>query len=374
MHMCGCDAFELAHHRAAETPLRGLRVLRERVVEASGILEDGTAGDGPTPVLGRMLDPEAMRAARGHEPLPDAAPDLVDASTEAAAKALGWTGPTEVRAWFNKFPAGTRVAVALPAVPAYYKPHMELDAVIDRGDIYYEDRPPPFKRILPHRPTLVVYADDNGTRRPLVRWPTTIGGSADQRLPGGRLVQRWKESEVGPRIWRDLTAAPTWMPPKTTPDKDLVKPLYDGGKWALKSDLLGPGPRSAYGMVLLEHLQVVKQKDGTDRLDNNGIGTHGSASVTSIVNGTSHGCHRLYNQLAVRLGDFLLHHRDHTVKGETQVGYRRVVWHNDQGFKAEIDTRGFQYELTPPVNVMVTRGNILSKQKKPPRNSAPARP
>ncbi|HEY5944032.1 MAG TPA: peptidoglycan-binding domain-containing protein, partial [Kofleriaceae bacterium] len=76
-----------------------LRVLRERVVEASGILEDGTAGDGPQPVLGRMLDPPAMRAARGHKPLPNAAPDLVNASTEAAAKALGWTGPNEVRAF-----------------------------------------------------------------------------------------------------------------------------------------------------------------------------------------------------------------------------------------------------------------------------------
>jgi hypothetical protein len=350
-----------------------LRVLRERVVESAGILEDGTAGSGPSPVLGRMLDPPAMRAARGHKPLPNAAPDLVGAATEAAAKALGWTGPAEVRAFFDKLPAGARVAIALPALPAYYQPHMALSVEIDRGDVYYEDRPPSFKRMLPHRPTLVVYVDDAGTKRPLVRWPTTIGGWAEQRLPGGRIVQRWKESEVGPRIWQTLTAAPAWMPPRTTPDKDLVKNLYNG-HWALKSDLLGPGPRSAYGMVLLEHLQVVKQKDGTERLDNNGIGTHGSASVTSIVNGTSHGCHRLYNQLAVRLGDFLLHHRDHVVKGEATVGYRRLVWHNNESFKAEIDSRGFQYELTPPIDVNVTKGTILSKRKIPPRASAPALP
>lgn len=348
-----------------------LRVLRERVVEASGIIEDGTAGTGPQPVLGRMLDPEAMRAARGHKPLPNAAPDLVGATTEAAAKALGWTGAAEVKAFFDKFPAGTRVAIALPEVPAYYKPHMELSVVIDRGDIYYEDRPR--YHYIARRPTLVVYADDNGTQRPLVRWPTTIGGWADQRLPGGRLVQKWKESEVGPRIWKELAAGPTWLPPKTTPDKDLVRNLYNG-RWALKSDLLGPGPRSAYGMVLLEHLQVIKLKDGTERLDNNGIGTHGSSSVTSIVSGTSHGCHRLYNQLAVRLADFVLHHRAHTVKGEEKVTYRRNVWHNDDLFKAEIDTRGFIYELTPPVPVTVTKGKILSKRKTPPRNSAPARP
>lgn len=348
-----------------------LRILRERVVEASGILEDGTAGTGPQPVLGRMLDPEAMRAARGHKPLANAAPDLVAAATEAAAKALGWNTPADVRGFFNKFPAGTRVAIALPDVPAYYKPHMELSVEIDRGDIYYEERPT--YHYIKRRPTLVMYVDDAGTKRPLIRWPTTIGGWADQRMKGGWLAQKWKESEVGPRIWRDLTVGPTWLPPKTTPDKDLVKNLYNG-HWALKSDLLGPGPRSAYGMVLLEHLQVVKQRDGTERLDNNGIGTHGSSSVTSIVSGTSHGCHRMYNQLAVRLADFLLHHRTHAVKGEEKTNYRRLVWHNNESFKAEIDSRGFQYELTPPINVMVTKGNILSKRKTPPRNSAPARP
>lgn len=347
-----------------------LRVLRERVVEASGIVEDGTAGTGPQPVLGRMLDPEAMRAARGHKPLPNAAPDLVGAATEAAAKALGWTGPAEVKAFFDKFPAGTRVAIALPDVPAYYQPHMELSVEIDRGDIYYEERPK--YHYIVHRPTLVVYVDDNGTKRPLVRWPTTIGGWADQRRPSGYVVQKWKESEVGPRIWQQVTAGPTWLPPKTTPDKELVRPTYPG--WALKNDLFGPGPRSAYGMVLLEHLQVVKLKDGTERLDNNGIGTHGSSSVTSIVNGTSHGCHRLYNQLAVRLADFLLHHRTYVVRGEEKVTYRRNVYHSGDLFKAEVDTRGFQYELTPPVPVNVTKGNILSKRKTPPRNSAPARP
>ena len=41
-----------------------LRVLRERVVDATGLVEDGTAQTGPLPILGRMLDPEAMRSAR----------------------------------------------------------------------------------------------------------------------------------------------------------------------------------------------------------------------------------------------------------------------------------------------------------------------
>lgn len=353
-----------------------LRILRERVIDAAAIIEDGTASTGPTQILGRDLDPPAMRAARGHiTPLPNGAPDLVGPSTEAAAKALGWTDPATTRAFLERHPAGLRVAVALPPPPAYYAPHMELSAEVDRGDIFYDETPPPFRRIVPHRPTLVLYVDDHGTRRALVRWPTTIGGWADQRLPDGTLVQRWKESDVGPRVWRDIFAGPTWLPPKSTPDKDLVKNLYNG-HWALKSEILGPGPHAAYGMVLIEHLQRIKLKDGTERFDDNGIGTHGSASVTSIVNGTSHGCHRLYNQLAVRLGDFLLHHRNHEVRGEQilpkEDRFKRIVFHNDESFKAEVTSRGFLYELTPPVPVNVLKGHILSKRKVPPALSAPA--
>jgi hypothetical protein len=156
----------------------------------------------------------------------NAAPDLVDAATEVAAKELGWTGPNEVKAFLDKYTTdGVRVAIKLPPLPAYYSAHMDLFAEIDRGDIYYSEVPPKTKRVLPHRPTLVLYVQDGDIKRPLVRWPTTIGGWANQRLPSGRIVQKWKESEVGPRVWRELTAAPTWLPPKSTPDKDLVKNL-----------------------------------------------------------------------------------------------------------------------------------------------------
>ncbi len=350
-----------------------LRVLRERVADATGLIEDGTAGAGPQPILGRMLDPAAMRTGRGGTPLPDAAPDLVAAATEAAARQLGWTDLAGARAFLARHDGGVRVAIALPAPPAYHAAHMALSVEIDRGDVYYDEQPPAFRRVVAHRPALLLYVDDAGKRRPLVRWPTTIGGWADVRLPGGELVQRWKESEVGPRLWRDLYAGPTWTPPKTTPDRDLVKNLWNG-HWGLKTEVLGPGPHAAYGMVLLEHLQVFKQKDGTERLDDNGIGTHGSASVTSIVDGTSHGCHRLYNQLAVRLGDFLLRHRAHAVRGEQPELWRRNVFHNDEMFRAEVATRGFLYELTPPVPVTVLEGHIASKRKLPPLLAAPARP
>jgi hypothetical protein len=348
-----------------------LRILRERVVDATGLIEDGTADGGPQPILGRMLDPAPMRAARGGEaPLPDGAPDLIGAATEAAAKQLGWTGPAEVRAFFDQHPKGLRVAIALPAPPAYHSSHMDLSAEVDRGDVWYDEIP--IARNIRHRPTLTLFVNDNGKRRPLIRWPTTIGGWSEVRMADGSVVRKWKESDVGPRVWRDLYAAPTWMPTPTTPDRDLVKNNYNG-TWSLKTEIMGPGPHAAFGVSLLVHSQVVKLKDGTERFDDNGIGTHGSASVTSIVNGTSHGCHRLYNQLAVRLSDFLLHHRDHEVKGETPEVYRRIVRYKGT-FMAKIATRGFLYQFTPPVPVNVLPGNIKSSRKVPPRDSAPARP
>jgi hypothetical protein len=344
-----------------------LRVLREHVVDATGLIEDGTAGDGPKSIFGRWLDPEPMRGARHEKPLRDGAPDLVSVATEAAARQLGWTGPAETLAFLARHPGGVRVAIALPPVPSYHTRHMELSAEIDRGDIWYDDVPTP--RFVEHRPNLTVYVRDGNTKRPLVRWPTTIGGWADVSIGNG-VVQKWKESDVGPRVWRDLFVSPTWLPPPATPDRDLITDYK--GRWNLKTSLMGPGPRAAYGMVLLEHLQVIEQNGSKKYLDN-GIGTHGSASVTSIVNGTSHGCHRLYNQLAVRLADFLLRHRDHVAKGQQPEYFRRTVRLMGT-FTAKIDTRGYLYELTPPIPVNVTTGNIKSVRQIPPAAAAPARP
>ncbi|MEJ7599476.1 MAG: hypothetical protein WKG01_16330 [Kofleriaceae bacterium] len=304
-----------------------------------------------------------MRAARGHQkPLPGAAPDLVSAATDAAARQLGWTDPAAAAAFLVRHPGGVRVALVLPALPAYHGKHMQLSAEIDRGDVWYDNVPTP--RFAWRRPMLVVYAEDHGSRRPLVRWPTTIGGWSDVRI-GGRVVQRWKESDVGPRMWRELYAAPTWLPPSSTPDKDLVK-WVSAGRWELKRSIMGPGPQAAFGMVLLKHQRQVRST-----WVDNGIGTHGSAVVTSIVNGTSHGCHRLYNQLAVRLASFLLQHRNHVVKGQQKELYRRTIQLMGT-HHARVDTRGFLYELTPPVPIEVLPGTIRSQRKIPPLGSAPA--
>jgi hypothetical protein len=345
-----------------------LRVLRERVVDATGLIEDGTAGGGPQPILGRMLDPEPMRGPRGHgKALANGAPDLISAATEAAARHLGWTSAAAVEDFLARHAAGLRVALVLPAPPAYHANHMQLFAEIDRGDVWYEETPT--QRIAWRRPALTLFVQDGAVKRPLIRWPTTIGGWSDVRI-GKSIAKRWKESDVGPRQWRDLYAAPTWLPPSSTPDQELVR--WTGpGKWELKKSIMGPGPMAAFGMVLLPHHARVKGADGRTRFVTNGIGTHGSAVVTSILNGTSHGCHRLYNQLAVRLGAFLLRHRNHTVKGQQPEHYRRTVKFMGT-YQARIDTRGFLYELTPPVPVDVLPGTIRTPRKVPPSASVAA--
>ena len=94
-----------------------LRVLRERVVDATGLLEDGSALGVQGQVQGRVLDsaefqPLAVPAASGRPARParrrarrrgarakiTPAPDLIAAATHAASQALGWTSPEAVLA------------------------------------------------------------------------------------------------------------------------------------------------------------------------------------------------------------------------------------------------------------------------------------
>jgi hypothetical protein len=343
-----------------------LRVLRERVVDASGILADGSARNQPAPVLGRLLDPSEMHIVPGHEPLPEGAPDLVSPATEAAAEHLGWTDLDGVRAFLDLYadhlPKSFQVAVRLPETPAYYTEHMDLRVEIDRGDVWYDAGPR--HRKVARRPAMTLWTRVNGKDIALVRWPTTIGGWEKERLPSGAVVNRFKESDVGPRIWRDLYAAPAWFPPPTTPDDELVRRSWNG-RYSLKRDSFGPGYRSAYGLSMFVHHQAVPTRGGSVRFDDNGIRVHGSANYPSIVRGTSHGCHRLFNHYALRLASFVVEHRAHRRHGEEVRNYSRVV--TKGGYRViRLRSRGYRYELVPPVPVEVNEGRILSRLKKPP--------
>ena len=253
----------------------------------------------------------------------------------------------------------SRAAVRLPPLPAYHHAHMELFVEIDRGDVYYDLRPRHHR--LARRPSLTLYAIDGARRVPLVRWPTTIGGWKEERH-GARERDNWMESPVGPRVWREMYVAPAWLPPDTTPDKELVRSI--AGTTSLRSDLLGPSYRSAYGLVMLIHEKEVRTRRGVRRLDER-VRTHGSGSIASIFDGASHGCHRLPPILALRLGGFLLAHRNHVADGDVRTLYRRSVRYRGV-WPVRIVTRGYRVVLTPPVPVDVLPGTIRSARKRPP--------
>ena len=342
-----------------------LRVLRERVVHATGLIEDGSARGEWGTVLGRYLDAPAFRDLAGHAPLANGAPDAVAAATEAAARALGWTGAEAVGAFFaDRSPEAVgdvRVVVRLPPAPAYHGSEMALRAEIDRGDVWY-DYPPEAARPIERYPVLTLYAQTADGEVALVRWPTTIGGWQREQRAGGDVVMRYKGSTPGDFVWTDVVGAPAWFPPPTTPDRELVRRA--GNRWVVRLETLAPGYRSAYGLVLIVHRTA-------GDLEETGVRTHGSVSYRSIPGSGSHGCHRLHNHLALRLGAFLLAHRRHRRHGNIQEEYERVVrWGGIH--RIHLTTRGYRFELEDPVPVRVLEGRVRGKRKSPYARAFPA--
>ncbi len=345
-----------------------LRSLRARVIDATGVIEDGTALGARGTILSRRVDGDAFYPDDGEE-LEGGAPDLVSRATEAAAQALGWTDPGAAAEFFRRRgPEATRqlaVALRLPPAPAYHAEHMDLRVEIDRGDVWYEL--PTWRGSIAHRPTLTVYARTSGGEEvALVRWPTTIGGWKKEVGPSGRVGLRYKNSAVGKRLWRDLVVSPAWLPPPQTPARALVRRAYGPKKWLPETDLVGPGYASAYGLVMLVHHRMVEGRGGTVWYDN-GIRTHGSVNYQSISNSDSHGCHRLFNHAAVQLASFLLQHRQHVRQGLVAKPFtHEFTWRGIQ-VRHPIPHRGYRFELTPPVEVEVLPGTVRGKLRRVPQ-------
>ncbi|MEM1413930.1 MAG: peptidoglycan-binding protein [Myxococcota bacterium] len=349
-----------------------LRALRERVVDATELLEDGSAGRAWGTVLDRVLDAPEFRFDAGQPAAPNAAPDLIAPATEAAAVALGWTDAAEARASLQRLrEAGhARVAVDLGPRPAYYGPSMPLRVVVDRGTVFYDYPYAADGRRLPQRverrPIVTLYAGE----RALIRWATTIGGWKPEVSAGGQVGLRYKESYVGERVMRDVIAAPAWLPPPTARADELAHRTPTG--WKPRYDLFGPGYRSAYGLVMMMHHRLLSPREpgaegpeGEPRFFDEGIRIHGSVSYRSIGSGTSHGCHRLNNHLAVRLSGFLLRHRPHVRHGSLRVRYRRRVVTRGGPLTFAITSRGYRFELTPPIPVNVLEGDVAGRAPRP---------
>ncbi len=334
------------------------RVLAERAVAAGRFLEDGSS----------------KATYPGSDGARHPVPDLVTAATDATLARLGIVEPEDAVAFFRRHPArdfsALRVAVRFQPLPEYHAAEMELSAEIDRGDVWYDfpydekgvRQPQPRQNF----PTFTLYTRWRGERVALVRWRTTVGGWRGELGADGQEYLRWKGSDVGKRVWRHIVALPVWIPPTSSPLGSMVKVKKVNGMFVnvTNYDETGPGFLSAYGLAAAIHEQIIKGPEGTTYYDN-GIRTHGSFDYMSLRGRFSHGCHRLYNNLALRMFTFVLqHHRVHTL-GPMALGFRRAFWWKGEVYEMRLPTRGFYYELDPPLPVEVLEGRIMGEREKP---------
>jgi hypothetical protein len=369
-----------------------LRGLRERVVDATGLLEDGSAQGVVGEVQGRVLDSSEFRplplelAGKQDEAKTNRAPDLISVATHAASQALGWTSPEAVLASTlvvappapkkpgRKAPAPglsplpAAVAVRLPPLPAYHGPKMELRAEIDRGEVVLKrpaldkDGKKKWHPPVANRPTLTLYARVGKDEVALSRWPTTIGGWKTIEKSDGSMALKYKESVTGDAVWPEVLVTPTWHPAPGMPTRKLLVKKGDG--FAPKTEIIGPGYRAAYGLVAMVHHQIegVNEK-GEPQLMDHRIRTHGTPAYRSVKRGESNGCHRLHNFLVLRMAGFLVRHHESVRYGLVPEDYVRKLEYKGQEVALESENKGYRFQLKPPVPVTVLSGDVRGNAK-----------
>ena len=334
------------------------RVLAERVADAAGIVEDGSTRDATYTDAAGQTHP---------------VPNLIDDHVNALLGAIHVAGPGDMIAFLRQHGAaglsGLRVAFAPPPLPPYYESGgrgpMDLSAVIDRGDVWYDfpfdAKGRPVEQPRAHYPHLMLFVNWRGQHIPLVSWRTTIGSWRSELHANGKVYYRYKNSDVGDRVWKDIVAGPVWIPPDGTPVKDLLtRKVLDrdkGPETVVNTGVMGPGFQSAYGLVMAIHIN----RGGFD----NQIRTHGSVDYTSIARRFSHGCHRLVNDRAVRMFDFVLRHHTWKRIGDVPLHMTRQFAVDGQDYRYKLATRGYYYQLDKPVPVTVTEGRIMGQVKQP---------
>jgi len=365
----GRDTLEALRRTPAENERQAvIRVVAERAMHAAGVIEDGSTS-------GTDEEPRTFEGADGER---HRVPNL-EADIEAAiVSAFGLQTPESTLAWLEsmgELPAGQEHLVALrgPTLPEYYSDDMPLSVEIDRGDIWYDfpydetgaELPQPVQR----RPRLTIFTEYRDQRIPLARFGTTIGGWRSE-LVDGAVMWKYKNSPVGPRLWHQIVASPVWIPPDTTPPRDLLvrRPGHSGADaWGVNYHETGPSYASAYGLVAAYHARSVDEDDDGNRRarGDEGIRTHGSVDYMSIMRRHSHGCHRLHNHIAVRLMSFVLAHRRHRRVGQQTVAFSRNLEHDGHTYRLDLDKGGYIFELAEPVHVDVLEGRIRGSRGSP---------
>lgn len=353
---------------------RLMRVLRERAISGMGILEDGSAPKAQ-PNFSYKDDKGKTHQLR----------DLATEATDSLLNALGLTrDPVADKARLDALQqlnpdgfASLVVAVPMPPRPPYYSESMAFETEIRRGDVWYDfpydeegNKKYQRRRVFPKITLFTHYLDQ---KIPIVSWRTTIGSWRTEEHDGHEYLV-YKNSDVGSRVWKDIVAAPVWVPPMATPIRTLVKTIYKRRKKmrVVNYDETGPAHTSAYGLVAAYHIRQIKNEAGeiVREIDNQ-IRTHGSVDYMSIMRRYSHGCHRLYNMSAVQLFSFILQHRPSQRHGQIPLGYIRDFTFEEEDYKMKLDTRGYRYELLEPIKVTVFKGRVKGKRKDPYKEPMP---
>jgi hypothetical protein len=265
------------------------------------------------------------------------------------------------------------VAIPGPTRPEYYSSDMDLSVVIDRGDVWYEfpfdehgaEKSQPVSR-RPHTTIVVNYL---GQKFPIARFGTTIGGWRSE-LIDDVVFWKYKGSPWGEVLWEEVVSAPVWLPPNTTPPRDLLRRRErrkpGETKWELNVHETGPSYASAYGLVAAYHREYGKRADGSVRLGGDeGIRSHGSVDYMSIMRRHSHGCHRLHNHIAVRLFSFVVDHRPHKREGHQPMNFVMNLEYEQEQFRIHIKEGGYVFKLDKPIFVTVEEGRVRGNIKKP---------
>ena len=347
-----------------------IRMLTERAIHAAGVIEDGSTSR-------RGGEDGEARTYRGADGRDHEIPNLEAQVRTAVIDAFGLLTVDSTLAWLESLgelapDAEHVVAFQGPALPEYYSGDMDLSVVIDRGDVWYDfpyndegrEQPQPVDR----RPRLTLSVNYNGQRIPLARYGTTIGGWRSEYIED-REWWKYKGSPTGPVIWTAITAAPVWIPPESTPPRDLLErvPGRSGAAgWRVKYHEVGPSYASAYGLVAAYHTTYQRRDDGTIRLlGDEGIRTHGSVDYMSIMRRHSHGCHRLHNHIAVRLMSFVLAHRPHQRIGEEPVAFSRTLDYQGHQYELELHESGYTFRLDRPIQANVLEGRVRGHARQP---------
>ncbi len=331
------------------------RVISTRVAHSLTIFEDGTA---------KIQTRDGVKKG----------PDLIGKYTDLVMEDLGIDTPEKALSWFQIHPPeyfnNLKIAFKLPPLPEYYSDNMEFFVKISIGDVWYDiPYTPEGKRkyaprgMLPH---LYLYTVYKGRKIMLSSTGTTAGGWKKE-YKDKQIFMKYKSSDIGPKEWKYIVAAPVWFPPKSTPPSDLTTKAKIKGRYrtVVKWSTLGPSYASAYGLVMAPHTTTIT-RNGKDEDIDRGIRTHGSVNYMSIKVGFSHGCHRLYNHFALRIFSNILKRHQHSRIGQKDADWTHFVpGDDDKTLRIHQTTKGYYYQLEPPVKIRVTRRYIVGKVKQP---------